>query len=883
MDFTHIDFLPKISLIDHNMAVEECVDQQQDVEPSMAIPEIEKAEALETLGIAEFFQGDYHSATEHLAKSLAFKLADGKRSPRRLCNCLIMLALARFRLGDVAQSDEDLQEAVKIGQEAKHTDLTAIALTNRALILAKKEVLQQAIMQSRKAIELSAEIHAKSSFEHLQHVRVLIALYLKSREYSKAEIVLEESEFPHAERVLLDAGIALALSDHTKATAALRGLYETLNRRGAVTGPLDMFFPAAAPLEDVGVGEGLMGEDTSHMGMHHHGEGLALHGGSVMTESSDMVPSSIPGLEALLQRAQLLYNLSLLDRMGHEHGLQSMSQDQEQQDHERLPALDAGKLFRDAVHMLRSIVGKLYSRRKDSIDREVRHDNEQDLFQFGPDSQRAPNYLPYDYYQHSIAMWSTMLLAKAENHTLDMSYDHAIRQQRGELVVDDEEMVSNMQKLEVSYRSALGVLEACKTQALDNDLLFDDKPKEQHEPEVKEEPQEEDADEQEQLDDDGESLLSEQVSEMEMIRADDPDTSATKDALKNYHLFQEMHSPDAMPVVMEAGKILKHHGVDFNPISGQLINHGPTKKGKQEPVTSDSLSDGDIYCAAKVDRVSTRAEMIPLLDKFGRDEVSAWITWALASSGGVSLGCLGSSCVSAADITVDGMDSKSQAFLIEVRNRLLEVDRRLSFSYEHDDAYHFGELESRVIVLILLVKLTAQLLMKAEVQSLLVNLTKAADMLHRKRSCVESRTYLALARRFKYEYEDWLMLPFMSNEERSHRLFSVMLPLVKAYFHIAKDLPDVHLRKDAYKKMINMYTALHKCCMKAGHSASSSIQSGGTINSTAGKELTLQEVAALDEHVLEQCEANDQNWLLKHSRHRAMCLFQQMKQIIMER
>jgi hypothetical protein len=63
------------------------------------VPEIDKAEAFESMGIVEFYNGEIDKAALHLKKSLEFTSVARKRKPRRLgiTNLLVRLFPSVFR------------------------------------------------------------------------------------------------------------------------------------------------------------------------------------------------------------------------------------------------------------------------------------------------------------------------------------------------------------------------------------------------------------------------------------------------------------------------------------------------------------------------------------------------------------------------------------------------------------------------------------------------------------------------------------------------------------------------------------------------------------------------------------------------------------------
>eukprot|EP00981_Chlorochromonas_danica_P001517 scaffold326_cov169-Ochromonas_danica.AAC.18 len=728
------------------------------------------------------------------------------------------------------------------------------------------------------------------------------------------------------------------------------------------------------------------------------------------------------GLEALLQRAELLINLRMISQFTTDNGggsggggggggggsessvhadsdlihlSNSLSVTKEDKTASAggggggVPLPSPHQLFQDALAFLRKIAGTLYTMRSQSQTRSNRtleeenlllyYDGDNNMLEAGGAGRerRKPDYLPYDYYMYCIAMWSTLLLAKAEEQTVHAAYHRGLRIQCGEVVIEevDPEVKATLNTIETSYKTALGILEACRTQTLaleESSKLFSElsttAPPPPAAASVAMEPStsstttttpsimiKEDDGEGER-EEDIESIVSEHVQDLTRTPQDCPDTMIMKDALQSFSLYRSLHPNNSEArqgqggevqdqVSYEASVLLKQQGVEFNPRTGQLISragniaNNPTtttatpsnanatnsrkstlekaspsrstrstmraspssmKVNTATPTNVSNSNNGngngnnnslsnDFYVANQVDRLSCRAEMLPLLDRFGRDEVAAWLTWALANCGGVSLGYLGTtfqqptttttaspSPTTAITTTTTSSEVKSQAFLIELRNRLLEVDRRLSYNYEEEGSYHHGELEFRVLVLLLLVKVTTQLLLKGDVLPLINHLQKASDLLYHQKPCLDSIFYVALAHKFKIEYEEWLMTPYLSTEERAQLLMTTFLPLVKVYFHRAQATKNVHLRQDGYKKRINTYTALNKCWTKIMNSASNSLASGGGAGHQT--ELTVEEeLATLDEKVIEQYERNDLRWLLRHSKKRAAHFFQEMK------
>eukprot|EP01031_Cornospumella_fuschlensis_P036313 gene36313-44051_t len=453
-----------------------------------------------------------------------------------------------------------------------------------------------------------------------------------------------------------------------------------------------------------------------------------------------------------------------------------------------------------------------------------------------------------------------------------------------------------------------------------------------------------------------------------------PDIMLIQDYVRNMHLFASLSTMHTVPIhdlhtqmnkvytklSNEAANVIKLHGVDFNPQTGIVQNNrggGGGGKNAANNKAALAFNPPTDYVSEKIDGVTRMSEFMGMSNRLGRDEVGGWITWALANCYMVSMGYLGTSCLSGGEFqtlapananntahnannaaatnnpqiktppaaaasssflpsllasTIQPADSMfadpppmpNPSLLIEIRNRLLELNLKLSFTYEHDDVYQFNELEMRICCIIILIKITTMLHMKTDIPSLLIQLLKAVDVLYSKKPCPESCAYVCIANKFKCEYEDWLTTPFMSNIELAHHYTAVLLPLYRKYMKSCEHLPsDVYgeMRKDAYKKMMNIYTLIYKCSVSTNdggrasaggagkannansHANKSSNVSVGSHSSSISKDknFTDDEVMHMDEATVEEFEG-DERWVMRYGKVRAMVYFKKMKQLIVQ-
>lgn len=517
------------------------------------------------------------------------------------------------------------------------------------------------------------------------------------------------------------------------------------------------------------------------------------------------------------------------------------------------------------------------------------------------------------------------------------------------------------------------------------------------------------------------SNLLGQLHDYEHQLTDSADLSIVKDSLLNLRQFSQMDNDmrSNRKVMASAAKTLTRNGVkDFNAWTGQLTtpelpslfpttNTGPKNPSgrpvnvagrMRDPTTvAGPVAAGTVtaeYNPSKSDPMSLRAEMmVPLRTTFGSDEAAGWIHWALASVGGISMGFLGHACISVEEmleciavdaaaaeanknkaasntttgaVRSDSLNSSVQAssgprlpdaFLVEIRNRLLEVDTKLTLNNQEmdfpmddeepvgDEALNLendapedgtdpnntgtnktnsgsvrrkkggdqlvnlptGQLESRIIVLFILIKVTAQLHWKKEILPLLLQLEKTFDVVKGRYGATiayrqELFVYSVLLQKFRFEYDQWLLLSseLMSDVERGETLMLQLLPRAKKYYTAAcemmtvlqavntntadpltQDHGQVYLLKDAVRKLTNVYQGLGSIPLKATTNASPTKSrfppQGSTTDSTGTEAVippaSLDELSKFSNTDIEAKEKSDIKWLQKFGRARAQAVY----------
>ena len=103
-----------------------------------------------------------------------------------------------YKLSDIQAADDELHKAFCVADASHIPDLQALALINRCMVLIKKDVLTVAVTVAKQAIDILIQYHVceKDSYQYRQYVYVLVLVYVKMREFHKAEVLVEETAFP---------------------------------------------------------------------------------------------------------------------------------------------------------------------------------------------------------------------------------------------------------------------------------------------------------------------------------------------------------------------------------------------------------------------------------------------------------------------------------------------------------------------------------------------------------------------------------------------------------------------------------------------------------------------------------------------------------------
>ena len=285
------------------------------------------------------------------------------------------------------------------------------------------------------------------------------------------------------------------------------------------------------------------------------------------------------------------------------------------------------------------------------------------------------------------------------------------------------------------------------------------------------------------------------------------------------------------------------------------------------------------YPASKLHGGTLQSDILPLAQPFGKDQATLWIEWALSKSGALSFGFLGQSCMDPLpDVGFDLVKHRSAPptpavdatrgqndLLVQVRSRLMDLETVLSTPNENSKLTARGvRLEARVIVFILLCKITVQLDLKKEAGQCVLQLEDVCASL-RKQQCdsLDSLVYHTFAMRFRMDYEEWCVSPTASDAWVVSHLVHKVLPATKQYVALCKLTGDIFLQRDALKRLINVYSEV------------------GGIELPEGSEVPLVPREKIAKMANAELETNEHNveWVQRNGSSRALLLYEEMHKL----
>ena len=309
-------------------------------------------------------------------------------------------------------------------------------------------------------------------------------------------------------------------------------------------------------------------------------------------------------------------------------------------------------------------------------------------------------------------------------------------------------------------------------------------------------------------------------------------------------------------------------------------------------VKKDVDKTSKIYCPTKHDPLTLIASVLPLLAHGGRNDISLWAQWALGSSGGFGFGVMGSAFsypeFKRESATKDGpiaapllpspnqMPNKpGETFLKEVKGRIYEVETGLGAKFDGAESqYRPGDKEARVLLNALLAKVCFQLNLRRDCELAVETLEiLTADMRNFTQNL--DYTYVALARRCRFDLDEW-KIPSGSSPEGLATKLLALLGHAKNYLSAVEKTNDLYLLRDALKKNMNIYADFSVLPYPETQPTGFTLPPGETYPPPAG---TKEMLAAFTSAEVADKEKSDPLWLRRFGRARSLQFLERYKAI----
>ena len=346
----------------------------------------------------------------------------------------------------------------------------------------------------------------------------------------------------------------------------------------------------------------------------------------------------------------------------------------------------------------------------------------------------------------------------------------------------------------------------------------------------------------------------------------------------------------SMPNASRYGEVASLARQNLKKIYGISLSHRGTLGMNAGPKKGVDLTS-KIYCPHKHDPLTLTASLMPLLAQGGRNETSLWLEWALASSGGFGLGSMGSAfsypefkrdASSKDGIVAPLLQSTNQftkpneVFLKEVKARIFEIETAMGNKFDGAESlYKPGDKECRVLLNALLAKVCFQLNLRRDCELAIETLEIiTADMRHFTQNM--DHTYVAIARRCRYDLEEWKIPSGSSPEGLANKLLA-LLGHAKTYLSSVEKTNDKLLLRDALKRLMNIYADFSSLPYPDVQPSGYTLGPGESYPPAPGDKDMLASFTAAE---VNEKEKTDPLWLRRFGRAKAALLLERYKQVL---
>lgn len=260
------------------------------------------------------------------------------------------------------------------------------------------------------------------------------------------------------------------------------------------------------------------------------------------------------------------------------------------------------------------------------------------------DWDKFPDFVPFDTYLYPAVVLSALLVTYAETALMTTQFSACAHIQAGAVAVEVGNASQVMSEVHSFFVDALEAFYSAAPhyralEATNGEVVLEDSLDSLHEP-----PQ----------------PLTVRAELEHNDSHDIPDISVAKESVLNFSLLARMMGADSeglRAVAAAASKVLKtNYEITVSNKTGDIV-YMPESYLKRPHSRASAMGEGSskpstgvgrgrtfnekfVYRATAHDHSTIVSELLPLVENFGRDDVTAWIQWAMALSGGMSMAML---------------------------------------------------------------------------------------------------------------------------------------------------------------------------------------------------------------------------------------------------
>ena len=824
-------------------------------ERGVASSTAELSEAYERLGLAQFYYGNYRGALSNLTKAWNVR----KKLPfaRNNIRIAIGLGVAYYRIGEIDKADRTLAPIPALAVKAGITDLAAIAYGNLSVVYLANMKLKEALESAKRGLDLALRQHqqtsepknassstcdsevavAESSPLVLDVVRIIFTILIKSNEFAKADSLLSEYSFPEEERQLLQVGLFFASGKFKEAQQVL-GEMKPAENETLLTGALVPFNQAVLNARSYQLPLTRHLLETTFKWLNRYFEIADVDGkqdGDVLDLFFNAQINSIPPVRSFEQSLKPIAMLSHIVAIRAEIELLILP-------------FSCGVALQSGALLAGLTIPTLQAEGKSGVVAEAKAEAEEG--EGGEGKDVVPHHLLDQvrlalgarHMRERLGSQEKISLLLTESSQLMITSPFAQRN-------DDESESSKMQ----------AVVSA--------------------------------ATEEKNLEDGDESAA---VGLFDTLAASNRSTSCTAalDALDHADNYKRLAKLARMDLKKQYSIELSERGT----------------KGAVGGAVAKTDLNSKVYCPTKHDAVSLTADLLPLMAHSGRNDIALWLQWAVMSSEGFGYGSMGSP-FSFAKVATRKDDEKriassslsssssgpagapvallpssndvpksSEALLKEVKARIYEVEAAMGNKFDGAESlYKPGDKESRVLLNAVLAKICFQLNLRRDCELAVETMEiLTSDMKHYSQNM--DHLYIAMARRFRFDLEEW-KIPGGSSAEGQAAKLQALLIYAKSYSSSADKTSDAMLQRDALKKLINIYSDFSNIQYPEHAPDAYKALGDGVTTTFPPPNGTREMLAAFTTAEINEKEKSDPIWLRQFGRVRALQTLERLRGI----